>query len=283
MGSVVQPFPTLRLVAQDAGMHLLLSDFTQWLQSWNASPATVEKRVSVVRTALTLWGDPRQVTPTQIAAWLASPSFSPWTRVTYFGHLRSFFGWATKAGHLPADPMADMRTPKAPKGLPRPLAPDEVAAVLAAATGDLRAWLLLGLLAGLRVHEAAKLRGEDVSAASLYVRGKGGKDAMLPTHPALWVLAADYPRAGWWFPRPNAEGHVSGKSVTNSTTRLFRRLGIDGSHHRCRHSFGTNLLRGGANLRVVQTLMRHESLATTEIYTRVDDDERARAIGTLAA
>lgn len=274
----------LRLVTDDANVHVaLLNDFAIWLRSWNASPATIDKRLSVVRTALLLWGDPAKVTADMVGAFLAQPTFAAWTRVTYFGHLRSFFAWAEESGRVPTDPTRRMRTPRARKGKPRPLTPGQVEAVLAAAKGDLRAWLQLGLLAGLRVHEVAKLRGEDVTASTIFVRGKGGKDAFVPTHPDLWALAADYPRYGWWFPRPTETGHVSGVSITCSTTRLFKRLGIEGSHHRCRHTYGTTLLRNGANLRVVQELMRHESVATTEIYTQVTTDELTRAIASLVA
>ena len=59
--------------------------------------------------------------------------------------------------------------------------------------------------------------------------------------------------------------------------------GIEGSHHRCRHAYGTALLASGANLRVVQELMRHESVTSTQMYTRVTDDERRRAVERLVA
>ncbi len=71
--------------------------------------------------------------------------------------------------------------------------------------------------------------------------------------------------------------------MTNATTTLFRRLGIDGSSHRCRHYFATQLLRGGTSVRVVQTLMRHSSLATTAAYLAVDEDERSAAVSALVA
>ena len=58
---------------------------------------------------------------------------------------------------------------------------------------------------------------------------------------------------------------------------------IEGSHHRCRHTYGTSLLAAGANLRVVQELMRHESVTSTQIYTRVTADERREAVARLVA
>jgi len=108
---------------------------------------------------------------------------------------------------------------------------------------------------------------------------------MIPTHPALWDLAQSYPRRGLWFPSPVRAGeHYGTGYVTQRVAERFRDVGIErGSIHRLRATYGTSLLRSGANLRVVQTLMRHSSLATTEHYLGVDEDERVTAIGLLAA
>lgn len=69
--------------------------------------------------------------------------------------------------------------------------------------------------------------------------------------------------------------------MSTLTSRLFAANGIEGSIHRMRHTFATRLLRAGVNIRVVQTLMRHRSLASTMIYTAVDEDERRDAISRL--
>jgi integrase/recombinase XerD len=116
----------------------------------------------------------------------------------------------------------------------------------------------------------------------LYVLGKGGHKAFLPTHPLVWELAQTLPQTGWWFPSPRSSaGHVPAVSVTTETTKVFTTNGIDGSIHRCRHTYATDLLRAGVNIRVVQTLMRHESLNSTMIYTAVDEDERRAAINLI--
>lgn len=176
-----------------------------------------------------------------------------------------------------------MRRPKAGRNLPRPLTDVQVREVLDTATGRTRAYVLLGLLAGLRAHEVAKIAGQDVSRESIYVLGKGGQSAYVPTHPVLWELAQEYPQRGWWFPSPRTDGPVTPSAVSLAVGKLFRRLGIEGSHHRLRHTYGTRLLRAGANVRVVQTLMRHESLMSTQVYTAVTDDERSEAILRMAA
>lgn len=279
----------LRLVSGSVGGWVntptmnLLGDYEVWMRSWGASTTTIRARLKVMNRRLLEWGDPSNVTTLTMSNWLASSGFAPWTRITYYNHLKSFFGWLAETGVIDVDPTVALRTPRQPRDLPRPLTSDEVSRVMEAATGDLRSWLLLGLLAGLRAHEIAKLRGEDVDERSIYVVGKGGQQAFIPTHPALWVLAQSYPRQGWWFPALAASGlpHVQPATITARTTRLFRRLGIEGSSHRARHTYATQLLRNGANIRVVQTLMRHESLATTARYTAVDEGERMLAIAGL--
>jgi len=64
---------------------------------------------------------------------------------------------------------------------------------------------------------------------------------------------------------------------------LFHDLDIAGSIHRCRHTYATRLLRAGTNIRIVQKLMRHSSLASTQVYTDVSEDEQRNAIGLLSA
>jgi len=94
---------------------------------------------------------------------------------------------------LAVDPMARMRRPHVAQGKPRPLTPAQVDLLLTASRGNrnanVGAWLTLGLYAGLRAHEIAKIRGEDVTEDTIYVRGKGGVDAEIPTHPVVWALA----------------------------------------------------------------------------------------------
>lgn len=261
-----------------------LADYANSMRSWTASPSTINQRVRFAQQVAHRWPAPESVRPTDLTTWLASDDLSAWSRCTYHAHLRSLFGWLAEAGHIDADPTLRVRRPSTPQRRPRPLTRAEQDAALVASSGRLHCWLLLGLYAGFRAHETAKIRGEDVTEEVIYVRGKGGRDEMVPTHPVIWDAATlMWPRHGYWFPGINGRPHVASTTVTNATTRLFRVLGIEGSYHRCRHGYGTNLLRSGTNLRVVQDLMRHRSLATTAGYLGVDADERTEAIRRLAA
>jgi site-specific recombinase XerD len=92
------------------------------------------------------------------------------------------------------------------------------------------------------------------------------------------------PRRGWWFPANStrASQHVVPHHVGNTIADAMRRAGInDGTAHRARHWFGSNLVASGADLRTTQTLLRHSNLASTAIYVDVDDDRRVDAIDRL--
>lgn len=260
----------------------VLAGFEDELRSWGASPATVKSRIDCVQQFAAQSGrDPRDADRATITAWLGTPGWSASTRATYFGHLRSWYAWLVDTGRLEQDPTRGLRRAHAPRGVPRPVPDAAVRAMLDQAGPRVRTYVVIAAFAGLRVHEIAKIRGEDVAQDLIYVRGKGGGIATVPTHPLVWAETDRYPPRGWWFPASNEAGHVQGSSVSAGIRRLMERVGVDGTPHALRHSFGTNVLRSaGGNLRVAQQALRHANVATTAIYTRVDDaDLRAAVLG----
>lgn len=260
----------------------ILSGYASWMRSWAASEQTVRARTTLAASRLAVWGV-EGFTAHNVQKFLGSdPTWSKWTRATYRNHLKSFCEFLVAEGLLEVSPMADVRKVVRPGPAPRPLSEEEVVRVMATAQGRTRDWLVLALLAGLRVHEMAKIRGEDVTTEGLRVVGKGGKQAVLPTHPDIWAMTRRYPREGYWFASPYG-AHITPQTITALVTELFSSLGIEGSIHRCRHVYGTRLLRAGVNIRTVQKLMRHSSLETTAAYTAVDEDELQRAILTISA
>lgn len=259
------------------------SGYGDWLLEHGLSENTIRQRLEFVDRWVRLWGTV-EVSPATINRWLAQ--YEGWTRVTYYNHARSLYRFLVEIGALERDPMERMRRPPRPAPHPKPLTDEQVRLVLAHSSGDVRAWMLLAYLAGLRAHEIAKVRGEDVSPAAIYVVGKGGQGAAIPTHPTLWELAGDYPRDGFWFPNPDSpRGHISGNAISQRIGRLFRSLDIHekGAVHRLRHSYCTQLSRNGVPPRVIQELMRHSSLVTTQMYIDVDTEEKRRAIAGLVA
>jgi integrase len=254
------------------------------MRSWDASDRTIEARTILAKARLQEWGL-EGFTTENVQTFLGSEGWSRWTRATYYAHLKSICEYLVAAGLLRApSPMEDVRRVQRPRSIPKPLSKVEMARALAAAVTHpdprILDWIALARREGLRCHEIAKLRGEDLTERGLYVLGKGNKEAVLPIHPEVAAMVTRYPTTGWWFPSPYG-GHIQADSLSAVISKFFGQLGIKGSIHRVRHNFGTDLVEGGNDLRVVQELMRHSSLATTAGYTAVSADRLSAAINRL--
>lgn len=207
--------------------------------------------------------------------------------------VRGLHRFAVREGHARSDPAQDVRPPTPPRRLPKALSVPEVEALLAAsAVGDtplaIRDRALLELLygTGARISEAVGLAVDDVDGDVGVVRlsGKGGRDRLVPVGEyALAALDAYLVRA-----RPalavggapggalflNARGgRLSRQSAWSVLRAAARRAQLPAvSPHTLRHSFATHLLDGGADVRVVQELLGHASVTTTQVYTLVTVD-----------
>ncbi len=260
----------------------LISDWKTWQYAKSLSARTVAERSGVVaRMAEWVGKAPQSVTATDIVTWLAEGG--EWcanTRWTYHTSLSAWFLWLQKLGHRADNPMVNIDSPRRTKGSPHPVSNRDMMRLLAVrAHKRTKAMILLAAFQGLRVHEIAKIKGEhfDLVERTLTVVGKGGLKAVMPLHYRVLALAADMPRRGWWFPGTD-HGHQRRESVGTTIKEAMMRAGVPGSAHALRHWFGTALTEAGVDLRIVQTLMRHQSLATTQIYTAVSERRRAAAI-----
>jgi integrase/recombinase XerD len=258
--------------------------YAEHQRAGGARSRTVQARLCGVRLLSTFCtdGDPRTVTRGDLTRWLGNPQLAAWTRATYWCHARAWCAFLVESGRREDDPAAKMKRPRVPRGVPRPLSNAQVATVLAVAGRKTRVFVLLAAYAGLRVHEIAQIRGEDVDDRTVrVVNGKGGHDRVIPTHPFIWAAAADFPRRGLWFPSYGVAGHIKADSVSTAIRRALLSVGIEGHAHQLRHTFGTQVLKSsGGNLRVAQELLGHASPASTALYTLVDqDDLRAAVLG----
>ena len=210
--------------------------------------------------------------------------------------IRGFSAFLVDEGVLAEDPAADLIAPKLPARLPKALTVEQVERLLAATDGDepaaLRDKALLELLyaTGARISEAVALNvddllGEDGALEVVRLFGKGGKQRIVPVGSyARAAVDAYLVRARPVF---SARGKatpalflgVRGARLSRQNAWHILRaaaeraqLGIALSPHSMRHSFATHLLQGGADVRVVQELLGHASVATTQIYTRVTAD-----------
>lgn len=265
----------------------IVAEYVEFMQACNASPRTVKARRQFAAARLRSWGA-RGITRSNAIAYLADLTrqlnddvVTDWTVSTYHGHMKAFAQWSQAAGYADADIMLGITKPRRPTSVPNPLTRREVEKILGAVTGDIRDWILLGLYAGLRAHEIAKLRGEDVRADGIYVRGKGGKRVTLPlSAPLARMFERRGHVKGYWFPG-SENGHIPGHRVSMKIGHLFDSLGIDGASHRCRHTYGTDLADKGVHVTKIMELMRHSSLATTQGYIKVRESDLRDAVNML--
>lgn len=225
---------------------------------------------------------PAQVTEATLLRWLGHPDWSTETRRSRRNTAVSFFRWAHRAGHLPANPAAELPVVRAAVPAPRP-APDAAwFAALAAADARVRLMLRLAAEAGLRRAEIARLHTRDLVEGfdgwQLRVTGKGNKVRVLPITDELAGLVAagtaghtrGEPAVGWLFPSSDIGEHLTPHYVGKL---MARALPDHWTAHTLRHRFASKAFRGSRNLRAVQTLLGHSSVATTERYTAVDGAE----------
>lgn len=220
-------------------------------------------------------------------------ALSPASVARKLSALRQFYGFLVDEGYRRDDPSAELARPRTRRPLPRLLSHDEVGLLFttaeAEAAGDergaLRTLVLLEMLygSGLRATELVGLPLNAVprDAPFVTITGKGGQQRMVPvSNRAMralvrWVrLRGAGPAAGrFLFPSHAEAGHLTRVRLFQLLRALALRAGIAPervSPHVLRHAFATHLLAGGADLRVLQTLLGHADIATTQIYTHVE-------------
>lgn len=233
---------------------------------------------------------------------LGERGLSPATAARRRSAVRQFYRFAVGEGWRSDDPSRRVEAPRRGRPLPKLLSRAEVERLIAAAaeTGgpeSLRLACMIEVLyaAGLRVSELVSLPLNAVARdpAYLIVKGKGDKERLAPLNEAarvavrawLVVRPALLPKGAklspWLFPSRGRSGRLTPARVTQLLDRTAAQAGIDPkrvSPHVLRHAFATHLLEGGADLRVVQKLLGHADIATTQIYTHVTSDRLREAV-----
>lgn len=220
------------------------------------------------------------------------PALAPSSAARALIAVRGLHRFAAAEGTTPTDVACAVKPPSPGRRLPKPLSLDDVLALLEAAGGDgqadgprtLRDRALLELLysTGARISEAVGLDVDDLDteSRSVLLRGKGGKDRVVPIgRPAIAAVDAYLVRGRPALTAGTAPalflnvrgGRLSRQSAWQVLQGAAQRAGISAavSPHTLRHSFATHLLDGGADVRVVQELLGHASVTTTQIYTMV--------------
>ncbi|MBQ6910571.1 MAG: site-specific tyrosine recombinase XerD [Bacteroidales bacterium] len=279
-----------------------LTDYRNYLRiERRMSPNTVASYCHDVKAFLDFCElEPRAVRPADIESYLGqvtAEGLSKRSTARLVSALRNFFSWCVEEGEIKDNPCDRVDAPKLGKYLPAVLSVEEVSAILDSvdlnAPYGKRNRAILEVLygCGLRVSEAATLRISHVHPDDGFVDiiGKGNKQRLVP----LGEVAADAIRA--YLPdRPlpasaayddylflNRFGKpISRISLFNLVKSQAMAAGIQKeiSPHTFRHSFATHLIENGADLRIVQEMLGHESILTTEIYTHIDSSTWHRSV-----
>lgn len=234
-----------------------------------------------------------------LEAWyadLARRGLSAATAARRRAAVRQFYRFALGEGWRADDPSRRLEAPARGRPLPKVLTREEMLRLIeAAAARDGAAGVRLVCLvelayaSGLRVSELLGLRLEAVARdpAFLVVRGKGGKERLAPLNDAAraavkaWLAARGERPGPWLFPGQGSSGRLTPRRFAQLLDEAARDAGLDParvSPHVLRHAFATHLLEGGADLRVVQTLLGHADIGTTQIYTHVATDRLRQVV-----
>lgn len=198
--------------------------------------------------------------------------------------LRGFYKFLMLEKIITENPAGNIELPKRTRALPKYLSPEEIELLISSSTDTrnavrLRAMLELVYASGLRVSELCELPCDAILGNDrLLIHGKGAKERLVPIHAQAkaaldaWMEIRGDDKSKYVFPGGGASGHITRDGFFKIIKKCAILAGIEPdrvSPHVLRHSFASHLLSGGANLRVIQTLLGHEDIATTQIYTHV--------------
>lgn len=248
-----------------------VGDWTAHLRAQGRSEGTIALYARYVTRMLTTLGmAPIEVSWADLETWLAAHQWKASTRKSAVTALHGFFSWLQESGLRTDDPARGLTAPRQPAPCPKPMPEATLAHGLDCSDGEV--WWMLRLLAttGLRRAEAAKLHRDDVAGGWARVTGKGGRTRRVPVPPDVeaWIAT----RPGWVFPSPRSDGPITPDAIGK---RCRRATGM--SPHTLRHRYATQAYRATHDLRSVQRLLGHASVATTERYVAWNDDELVAA------
>lgn len=236
-----------------------------------------------------------EATHRDLLAWREGLTVADGTICSYMAHVRSFFDWLQERGIREDNPALRIPVPPVTKGLPRPIAFDDLSRALECAPPRIRLWIVLAAWCGLRSCEISGLRRESIRETAVppvlvvtRAATKGGrKERIIPLSPFVVgeIKAAGLPLGGYAFrrydgkPGPNQAwmvSHLVGEHLRDT-------CGISATCHSLRHFFATQAYRASRDLLAVRDLLGHSSVETTQVYAAFDNQSAVDAVNAIPA
>lgn len=251
----------------------LVSLYLSYLAAGGAADLTVKLRRSQLER-LVRDHDLTKVTEDQLVAWLGEHGGrAANSRKSLVSGLRGFFRWAHRTGRRGDDPTVGLRPVRVPAGVPRPIPEAAFARAVAGADQESATMLALGYWAGLRRAEIAAVHGDDITDGWLIVHGKGGKTRRVPISRELRPHLEGV--EGWLFPSPVRPGRPVGPDYVESRVKAVT---APYTCHQLRHAAASRWYARTKDIRAVQLLLGHASVATTQVYVLTTDDQLLAAV-----
>ena len=258
-----------------------------FLEALSAEKGRSQKTLSAYASDLTAAqnsiGNLLNASEKDIQNYLSNLSEKPSSIARKASALRTFYKFLLLEKIISTNPTANLELPKKEKTLPKYLSPNEIE-LLISSSGDiktstrLRCMLELLYASGLRVSELCELPLSANLGDRLLIHGKGAKERIVPMHEAAqdalhkWLKIRGEMDSKYVFPTYSLTGHITRDGFFKILKKCAVLAGIEPSRvspHVLRHSFASHLLARGANLRAIQTMLGHEDISTTQIYTHV--------------
>ena len=259
-----------------------------FLEALSAEKGRSEKTLTSYASDLNLAnavidGGLMNATESDVQQYLSSLPDKPSSVARKASALRGFYKFLMLEKIITVNPTANLELPQRNRALPKFLTVEEIELLISSA-GDvrnslrLRAMIELLYASGLRVSELCELPMTGILGDKLLIHGKGAKERLVPMHDAAicalnkWLDTRGDNESKYVFPSNGKTGHITRDGFFKILKKCAVLAGIAPervSPHVLRHSFASHLLAGGANLRAIQTMLGHEDISTTQIYTHV--------------
>lgn len=260
----------------DPALDAELDAYIDFCYANGETTATLRNKRVIVRQILVEYGD---TDPVSCREYADAHGLAPGTVRGYMTTARGYARFLFDTGRRDVEPWQGFRMPRKSRPRPKPFAREEAERLIAESEGKYHEWFVLAYYAGLRAIEISRIRGDWLQETphgwELFVHGKGNVQNSVPAHAKVVELLEGKPR-GEVYPTVNAD------SVSTMSKHHLRKMGVPhGGIHRFRHTFGTELYNATGDIRLVQAMMRHESIESTLCYVALDDRKHRRALDTL--